>query len=235
MVVRDELGDLEGTADHVGARPEGIPGQLLGGDAGQAMLRQYRRKQVQELGVDAIEMEREALQVVDIDSRDRRVPVGREDALHLGIDDQPPGEGDIVGSQRLAIRPAQSLPEPVGDVHRAGATVPSHVTVLQCRYALDEVGQRLQVGIEPHQAGVEQGVNLCGRNFFVEEWREIGRALPVPHQQGAALMPRRFGLILRGRRRGGAQRNPVHRRQRGAPHEWQERQGNDRGFKRPPV
>ena len=68
VIVRDELRDLERAADDIGSPPERVGGQLLGGDAGQAMLRQHRGKQVQKLGVDAIEMEREALLVADVDT-----------------------------------------------------------------------------------------------------------------------------------------------------------------------
>ena len=68
MIVGNQLRDLERAADDVGAPPEGIRRKLFRSDAGQAMLRQHRGKQVEILGVDAIEMEREALLVADVDT-----------------------------------------------------------------------------------------------------------------------------------------------------------------------
>ena len=205
VIVRDEFRDLEWAADDVGAPPERVGGQLLGGDAGQAMLWQHRGKQVEKLGVDAIEMEREALLVADVDARDRPIAVGRQDSLDLGIDDEPPGKGDIVGGQRLAIRPAQSRAEPIGHVYRAGSAIPFNVAVFQCRYAFHQVGYRLQVGVQPHEARIEHRVQLRCRNLLVEERRKVGRALPVAHHQRAALVARGLRLILRGRRTGAAQ------------------------------
>src|SRR5437868_12655649 len=106
------------------------------------MLRQHRGKQAEILRVDAIEMEREALLVADVDTRDRPIAVGRQDPLYLGIDDQPPGKGDVVRRQRLAVRPAQSRAEPVRHVHRAGSTIPFDVAVFEGRHAFHQIGYR---------------------------------------------------------------------------------------------
>src|SRR5438552_2855894 len=181
-------------------------------------------------------MEREALLVADVDTRDRPIAVRRQDPLHLGIDTRSPGNGGIVRRQWLAVRPAQSRAQPVGHVYRAGSTIPFNVAVLEGRHAFHQVGYRLQVGVQPHEARIEQGVQLRCRDFFVEEWRKVGRALPVADRQRAALVARGLCLILRRRRTGAAQRDPMHRWQgAAASHEWQHGQGNERGPKRPPA
>ena len=60
------------------------------------MLRQDGREEVEIFGIDPIEVQREALRVVDVDPRDRPVAVRGENALDQRVDDQPPGEGHIV-------------------------------------------------------------------------------------------------------------------------------------------
>ena len=67
MVVRNQVGDLEGTTDDIRARPKGIAGQLLRGDAGEAVLWQYRRKEVEILGIEPIETKRKAQRIVDVE------------------------------------------------------------------------------------------------------------------------------------------------------------------------
>ena len=148
------------------------------------MFGEHRREEGQVFGINALEMKGEMEVIPDVDPGNRLVPGRIQVTLRVRIDQGTPGEGHVAGGDRLPVRPAQTGPQPVADVHG--------------------VRRPVQLGVQPGQACVEGGVDLSRRQLLVEHGGQVGRRFPVPDDQGSPLVADLLGRVGGQGYRGGA-------------------------------
>ncbi|CAA9579473.1 MAG: hypothetical protein AVDCRST_MAG33-3448 [uncultured Thermomicrobiales bacterium] len=122
-------------------------------------------------------------QVVDRDALSDDAPDVEVDGVVLWVGDPLPGEDDVVGRERLAVRPGDALLQGEGD----GGQVLGQLTVLERRDLGEQVRVERTVREEPHQRLVDDvgGDEVLGATGDVGV--ELSDGLPEQHLELAVL------------------------------------------------